>query len=176
MKSGRKHIWTMPHFAILEVELVWLMAIYLLFPPNSTLGYSLVCVISVNKPTQKILARQVHLKCGSAINTKCMINMVNFFYHFSRVALHFLWRRYCRLPTHCTVDIVMPRLVWTRTEATTALREFQIWYCGGDLCLPTGAESCALVKIFCILHGWGRVFAKPDLFPYHLYHVLSLLV
>jgi hypothetical protein len=34
----------MPHFAILEVELDWLMAIYLLymllFPPSSTLGYS----------------------------------------------------------------------------------------------------------------------------------------
>jgi hypothetical protein len=60
----------------------------------------------------------------------------------------------------------MPIFVWTRSEATTALTVFHIWYCGGDLCLCTHAESSALVEFFCILHGWGRVFAEPDLFPY----------
>jgi hypothetical protein len=98
------------------------------------------------------------------------------FYQFARVALHFLWRSTidCLLIALC--GIVMPMFVWTRSEATTALRVFQIWYCGGDLCLSTGGEWSALVKIFGILHGWGRVFAKPDLFPHYLYRFLSLLV
>jgi hypothetical protein len=127
------------HFAILEVELVWLMAIYLLymllFPPSSTLGYSLVCVISVNKPTQKILACQVHFKCGSGINRKCVINMVNFFYQFARVALHFLWMRYYRLPTHCTV-----------------------WYCDAYLCLDKVWGNNCTQGISNMLLWWGSLF------------------
>jgi hypothetical protein len=102
--------------------------------------------------------------------------MVNFLYQFARVPLHFLWRSTIDWLLIPLSGIVIPIFVWTRSEATTALRVFQIWYCGGDLCLSTGAESSALVKIFCILHGWGRVFAKPDLFLYYLYRFLSLLV
>jgi hypothetical protein len=184
MKSGRKHIWNVPHFAILEVELMWLMAIYLLymllFPPSSTLGYSKAFIGMCHIYEQAhpvILACKVHFKCGSAINRKCVINMMNFCYQFARVALCFLWRSTIDCLLIALSGIVMPIFVWTRSEATTALTVFHIWYYGGDPCLCTRAESSALVKIFCILHGWGRVFVEPDLFRYYLYSFfLSLLV
>jgi hypothetical protein len=46
MKSGTKHMWNMAHFAILEVELVWLMAIYLLYTKKPS--FEIACISYVH--------------------------------------------------------------------------------------------------------------------------------
>jgi hypothetical protein len=70
----------------------------------------------------------VHFKCGSAISRKCVINMMNFCYQFARVALHFLWRSTIDCLLIALSGIVMPIIVWTRSEATTAaLTVIHIW-------------------------------------------------
>jgi hypothetical protein len=77
----------------------------------------------------------IRVKCGSGINRKFVTNMVNFLYQFARVALHFLWRRNYRLPTHCTV-----------------------WYCDAYLCLDKVWGNNHTQGISNMVLWWGSLF------------------